>query len=81
MLFSLPNGKVIEISIDQFFDMTDEDLEYLIGLNYGEAIQNPFFGSIIESPEFIDTPDVYYELEIPPADEIDNSIDFVPEED
>ncbi len=54
MLFSLPNGKVIEISIDQFFDMTDEDLEYLIGLNYGEAIQNPFFGSIIESPEFIE---------------------------
>jgi len=60
--------------------MTDEDLEYLIGLNYGEAIQNPFFGSIIETPDIFETPEVFLELEIPPSDEIDISIDYTPDE-
>lgn len=45
MLYQLPNGKVIEISTEQFLDMTDEDIEYLIAYNVGDNIENPFFGS------------------------------------
>ena len=49
MLYNLPNGKVIEISVEQYLDMSDEEFEYLLSINYGEAIEDPFFGSILES--------------------------------
>lgn len=49
MLYSLPNGKVIEISVEQYLDITDEELEYLISVNYGEYVENPFFGSVIHA--------------------------------
>ena len=47
MLYQLPNGKVIEISTEQFVEMSDEELEYLIAYNYGEAIENPWQGSVL----------------------------------
>ena len=53
MLYQLPNGKVIEISTEQFVEMTDEELEYLIAYNYGEVQENPWFGSVLskQAPE------------------------------
>jgi hypothetical protein len=47
MLYQLPNGKTIEISTEQYLEMTDEDFEYLIAYNYGDALENPWFGSVI----------------------------------
>lgn len=47
MLYQLPNGKTIEISTEQYFEMTDEDFEYLIAYNYGDSLENPWFGSVI----------------------------------
>jgi hypothetical protein len=47
LLYQLPNGRVIEISTEQYLEMTDEELEYLIAFNYGDAIDNPWFGSVI----------------------------------
>lgn len=47
MFYQLPNGKVIEISTEQYFDMSDEELDYLVAYNYGEVIENPWFGSIL----------------------------------
>jgi hypothetical protein len=47
LLYQLPNGKVIEISTEQFVDMTDEELEYLIAYNYGDVQENPWFGSVL----------------------------------
>lgn len=47
MLYQLPNGKVIEISTEQFVEMTDEELEYLIAFNYGDALEDPWFGSVL----------------------------------
>ena len=47
MLYQLPNGKVIEISTEQFVEMTDEELEYLIAYNYGDVMENPWYGSIL----------------------------------
>jgi hypothetical protein len=53
VLYQLPNGKVIEISTEQFVEMTDEELEYLIAYNYGEVQENPWFGSVLskQAPE------------------------------
>jgi len=47
MLYQLPNGKVIEMSTEQYFEMTDEDFEYLIAYNHGEIQEDPWFGSVI----------------------------------
>lgn len=47
MFYQLPNGKVIEISTEQYFDMSDEDFEYLIAYNHGEMQENPWHGSIL----------------------------------
>jgi hypothetical protein len=50
MLYQLPNGKVIELSLDQYLDMSDEELESIISYNFGHEIESPFFGSILEKP-------------------------------
>lgn len=47
MLYQLPTGRVIEITVDQYFELTDEEIEYLIAYNYGDIMENPWFGSIL----------------------------------
>lgn len=47
MLYQLPNGKVIEMTTEQFVEMSDEELEYLIAFNYGDSLEDPWFGSIL----------------------------------
>jgi len=47
MLVSLTNGKVIEISLDLYLMMSDDELNYWSSQNMGEYIQNPFHGSIL----------------------------------
>lgn len=54
MFYQLPNGKVIEISTEQYFEMSDEELEYLIAYNYGDVVENPWFGSILSKHEKIE---------------------------
>ena len=78
MLYNLPNGKVIEISVEQYLDMNDEEFEYLLSINYGEVIENPFFGSVLENKFRVkDVEDPY----VPPVDiVVDPDIDFTPEE-
>ena len=79
MLYSLPNGKVIEISVEQYLDMDDEEFEFLLSINYGEPIEDPFFGSILESKNRFTIPDE--EPITPPEQDLDTAIDFTPEED
>jgi hypothetical protein len=38
------------LSTEQYFDLTDEELRSLISTNYGENIDNPFFGSVLQKP-------------------------------
>ena len=52
MLYQLPTGKVIEISTEQFLEMSDEELEYLIAYN-GDNLEDPWFGSILKKREII----------------------------
>lgn len=49
MLYQLPNGKVIQITFDQFLSMTDEDIQYFISINYGETINSPWHESKMSS--------------------------------
>jgi hypothetical protein len=56
MLYQLPTGKVIEISTEQYLEMTDEELEYLIAYNYGEVQEDPWFGSVLLNKEITSNP-------------------------
>tara|TARA_R110000772_G_scaffold109096_1_gene212291 strand:+ start:465 stop:713 length:249 start_codon:yes stop_codon:yes gene_type:complete len=48
MLYQLQNGKVIYLSIEEFLDLTDEDIQHLMALNAGDYITDPFSGSAMK---------------------------------
>ena len=68
MLYQLPNGKVINISIDQYLSMTDLDIQYLVSVGGGEYCANPF----TESACIDNTKEKSYDFEFLPNDEIDD---------
>jgi hypothetical protein len=85
MLYQLPNGKVIEISTEQYLEMSDEELEYLIAYNYGEVLENPWFGSVLSKKDkssSVDPIDAIEDLiDIPEETKLsDPDLDFEPEE-
>ena len=47
MMYQLPNGKVIHISIEEYLNLTHEDIQYLMAGDYGDHIINPFKNSVI----------------------------------
>jgi hypothetical protein len=68
MIYQLPNGKVINISIDQFLDLTDQDIQYFMSINGGDYASNPFTDSAcIENAK-----EKSYDFEFLPNDEIDD---------
>lgn len=65
MLYSLPHGGVIELSTEQYFLLTDEDLDYLNGIFSGEVINDPFYKSVIKDNPYdpIDSDDLLESIE------------------
>jgi hypothetical protein len=47
MIYQLPNGKCIEMSIEQYLRMSDEDLKNLVAYNLGEEFNDPFMHSVL----------------------------------
>ena len=46
MLYQLPNGKVLHLSVEDYLSMTDEELDQLVNSGYGEYIsQNTKFST------------------------------------
>lgn len=76
MLYQLPNGKVIEISTEQYFEMTDEELEYLIAYNYGDVQENPWFGSVLLKQEKEDDSIIQDLPEVTDLSETDKLLDL-----
>jgi hypothetical protein len=72
MLYQLPNGKVVHISTEEFIDLTDEDIQYLMSLDYGEHLLNPFSNSAVLD----NTKEKYYDFDYlsDTDDEINNVI-------
>ena len=48
MYYQLQNGKVVYLSIDEYLELTDLDIQYLMSIDYGEYIIDPFTGSAVE---------------------------------
>jgi hypothetical protein len=67
MQYQLPNGKVIHLSVEEFLDLTDEDIQYLMSIDYGEHIRDPFTGSAVEN----NTRDKYYDFDFLSQDDED----------
>ena len=67
MLYQLPNGKVVHLSIEEYLDLTDEDVQYLMSIDYGEYVRDPFSGSAVDR----NTQEKYYDFEFLPQDEED----------
>lgn len=49
MYYQLPNGKTIYLTIEEYLSLTDSDVQYLISLDYGESVLNPFRGSAVDN--------------------------------
>jgi len=67
MLYQLPDGRTIEMSIYDYFALSDEELNSLIGYNHGAEINNPRYGSSINKtgrPES-ETEEDFSEYDIP----------------
>lgn len=68
MLYQLPNGKVIYITIEQYLELTDEDIQYMMSINHGEHASNPFTDSAVVE----NTKEKYYDFDYLSNDEEDN---------
>ncbi len=72
MLYQLANGKVIYLTVDQYLDLTDLDIQYLISQNSGNYIANPFADSAITT----NSKDHSYDFDYQPDDEISDNESF-----
>ena len=70
MQYQLPNGKVVHLSIEEYLDLTDEDIQYLMSLDYGEHITDPFTGSAVEKNK----QEKYYDFDYLVDDESEDNI-------
>lgn len=66
MFYQLPNGKVIEMTTEQFVEMSDEELEYLIAFNYGDVLENPWMGSVLSKHDM----NMFDDIELPEITDI-----------
>jgi len=64
MIYQLPNGRVIKLSIDTYLKMTDEDLRYLNEINIGStSSDDPFVSE--EEAEQVDIIEEEYIEDLP----------------
>lgn len=70
MQYSLPNGKVVNLSLEEYLDLTDEDVQYLMSLDYGDYVTDPFKGSAVENNK----QEKYYDFDYLVDDESDDDV-------
>jgi len=57
MVYQLPNGKVIFISIEEFLELTEYDIQYLMAVDAGEYINQHGNNPEIKNEYFSDDDD------------------------
>lgn len=75
MLYQLPNGKVVHLTVEEYLELTDLDIQYLMSLDYGNYIIDPFSGSAVET-----TNNKSYDFDFVVSDDLDN-YDNMPSDD
>ena len=71
MIYQLPTGKIVYISLEVYLDLTEADIQFMIAHANGNSPNNPFHGSAMKGPTK-DTSDV---------EPHDNSIDYWADDD
>jgi hypothetical protein len=79
IVYQLPNGKCIHLTVEQFLSMNEDDIKYMIEFNFGHHINDPFSlkadNDLYEEDVEIDSLDIPYNEDDEPFDEFDiNSI-------
>tara|TARA_R100000231_G_scaffold46258_4_gene39751 strand:+ start:2014 stop:2286 length:273 start_codon:yes stop_codon:yes gene_type:complete len=74
MIYQLPNGRIIEMSLEQYLELDEQDIRELNGLGkeYTSEAPNPFYKSSIKNPgRKADEPEVWeFNEREPSLDEI-----------
>ena len=70
MLYQLPNGKVIFLTVEQYLELTDEDIQYMMSIDHGEHATNPFTDSAVVQ----NTKEKYYDFDYLADDESSDNI-------
>lgn len=47
MIYQLPNGKVLWLTMEEYLNLTDEEITYIISLGYGDSPSSPWTGSAL----------------------------------
>lgn len=71
MLYQLPNGKVINISIEAYLKMSDDDLRYLSEHDFGSSTETEDPFNVTE-----DDAESIYIVDDYPIDEIPDELDL-----
>ena len=67
MQYQLPNGKVVYLTVEEYLELTDLDIQFLMSLDYGEHIIDPFLGSAVDR----NTREKYYDFDFLPLEDYD----------
>lgn len=54
MLVNLPNGKTVDMSFEDYLRAGKEEYNYLMSINLGADMEDPFFGSAIHGRQQLD---------------------------
>ena len=47
MYYQLPNGKVVQMTIDEYLSLDEKGVQYLLSINAGEYIHSPWADSAL----------------------------------
>jgi hypothetical protein len=50
MLYQLPDGRTIELSINDYLDFSDEEIRGLMAYDAGRMVNNPFYATAMSKP-------------------------------
>ena len=76
MIYQLPTGKIINISIDDFLNMTDDDMQLMIATNFG--VYGPAYNKSCYCEKSTEKCVIFHdELDIPSEDESIITIDQI----
>jgi len=71
--YQLANGKTIVLSIEQYLEMSDDDIQYMISIDFGEVLINPFVNSAITK----NSKEKHYDFDYSPDDDDVNEDEFL----
>jgi hypothetical protein len=63
MRYQLPTGIYVEISIETYLTLSDNDIQALIANNQGSDYDDPFAASVLKYGEFYVDEDIYADFE------------------